>query len=110
MPQTIMVLTNVPDMATAQKIARELVEQRLAACVNILPVVQSVYRWQGTVEETSEVTVLAKTVFPRYAELEETIKALHPYDVPEIIALPIVHGLPNYLGWIEQETARDVNV
>lgn len=110
MPQAIMVLTNVPDADVGQAMARALVEQRVAACVNILPGVQSVYRWQGQVEEAVEVTLLAKTVSSRYAELEAAIKSLHPYEVPEIIALPIVDGLPSYLDWVDQETKKDADV
>ncbi|RJG07308.1 divalent-cation tolerance protein CutA [Noviherbaspirillum cavernae] len=110
MQQAILVLTNVPDAAAARTIARELVELRLAACVNILPAVQSIYHWQGEVEEATEVTLLVKTVQSRYAALEAAIKAAHAYDVPEIIAVPIVGGLPRYLDWIVQETKKDVDV
>jgi len=110
MQQAILVLTNVPDVAAARAIARELVELRLAACVNILPSVQSVYRWQDAIEDATEVTLLVKTVRGRYAALEAAIKAAHSYDVPEIIALPIVEGLPRYLDWIVQETKKDVDV
>jgi periplasmic divalent cation tolerance protein len=110
MQQALLVLTNVPDVTTAKAIARQLVEQRLAACVNILSGVQSVYQWQGAIEEADEVTLLVKTVQGRYAELEVAIKAAHPYQVPEIIALPITAGLPQYLDWITQETRKDVDV
>jgi periplasmic divalent cation tolerance protein len=110
MQQALLVLTNVPDVTTAKAIARQLVERRLAACVNILSGVQSVYQWQGAIEEADEVTLLVKTVQGRYAELEVAIKAAHPYQVPEIIALPITAGLPQYLDWITQETRKDVDV
>jgi len=110
MQQALMVLINVPDTATANTIARMLVEKHLAACVNILPGVQSVYRWQGAIEDASEVTLLVKTVPERYTELEAAIRAVHPYQVPEIIALPIVAGLPQYLDWIAQGTKKDVDV
>jgi periplasmic divalent cation tolerance protein len=110
MSQPLLVLTNVPDAPSAQALARQLVEQRLAACVNILPAVQSVYRWQGALEQATEITLLIKTVRARYAELQAAIKAIHPYAVPEIIALPIVDGLPAYLDWMAQETKKDVNV
>lgn len=109
MEQALLVLTNVPDAATASTIARQLVERRLVACVNILPQVQSIYRWQGMIEESGEISLLIKTTEARYPELEAAIKALHPYDVPEIIAMPIVRGLPQYLDWIAQETKKDVN-
>jgi periplasmic divalent cation tolerance protein len=110
MDQTLMVLVNVPDHATAHHLARTLVEGRFAACVNILPEVRSVYRWQGAVEEASEVTMFIKTTHARYADLEATVKALHPYEVPELIALPIVAGLPDYLAWIATETKKEVDV
>lgn len=110
MHQTLMVLVNVPDETVAHAIARTLVEQRLAACVNVLPAVQSVYRWQGKIEEAVEVPMLIKTTQARYAELEAAVKAAHPYDVPELIALPIVAGLPEYLGWVVAETKKDIDV
>jgi periplasmic divalent cation tolerance protein len=110
MSEALLILTNLPDLASAQALARLLVERKLAACVNILPAVQSVYRWQGEVEQAVEVTLLIKTSAHRYAELESTIKAAHPYALPEIIALPIVAGLPAYLDWITAETQKDVNV
>jgi periplasmic divalent cation tolerance protein len=107
MPQAILVLTNLPDAAAAAAIARSLVEQRLAACVNILPQVQSIYQWQGEIETAGETTLLIKTMQTRYAELEAAIKAVHPYELPEIIAVPITAALPAYLGWIEQETTKN---
>ncbi len=110
MQQALIILTNVPDEPTAHAIARMLVERRLAACVNILPAVRSVYQWQGALEDTSEVAMLIKSTQARYTELEAAIRAIHPYDLPEIVALPIVAGLPNYLDWIAIETKKDVNV
>lgn len=110
MEQPILVLTNLPDAAAAKAIARQLVERRLAACVNMLPQVQSIYQWNEAIEEANEITLLIKTTQGRYADLEASIKAAHPYDVPEIIAMPIVQGLPQYLNWIENETKKDVNV
>lgn len=103
--ETLLVLTNCPDEATASTLALALVEDRLAACVNILPRVQSIYRWQGAVESASEIPLLIKSTVGRYAELEAVIRARHPYDVPEIIALPITQGLPAYLNWVATETA-----
>ncbi len=110
MLQPLLVLTNVPDAGLARALAQQLVEQRLAACVNILPAVQSIYQWQGAVEQADEITLLIKTEQARYAQLEAAIKAMHPYHVPEIIALPIVAGLPAYLDWIANETKRGVDV
>ena len=100
----LLVLTNLPDATTAKSLATQLVEQRLAACVNILAPCQSVYRWRGAVEEASEVPLLIKTAPARYARLEEVIRALHPYELPEIIALPVTQGLPDYLAWVNEET------
>jgi periplasmic divalent cation tolerance protein len=110
MEQALLVLTNLSDVASAQMLARTLVAQRLAACVNILPVVQSVYRWNDAVEEAAEVTLLIKTTTVRYAELEQAIGALHPYALPEVIAVPVSAGLPAYLGWIAQETRKEIDV
>ena len=103
--EMIMVVSNMPNAEVATAIAHELVGRQLAACVNILPGVHSVYRWQGAVEEASEVTVLIKTRRVCYAALEAAITTLHPYDVPEILALPITSGLPAYLGWLADSTA-----
>ncbi|HJV82548.1 divalent-cation tolerance protein CutA [Noviherbaspirillum sp.] len=110
MQQALLVLTNIPDETTAHAIARRVVEGRFAACVNLLPAVRSVYQWQGVVEEAGEVTMLIKTTQARYAELEAEIKAAHPYEVPEIIAVPITAGLPEYLGWVDSETRKELNV
>ena len=99
----LLVITNCPDESCANAIALALVEERLAACVNILPRVQSVYRWQGAVESASEIPLLIKTSAERYPALEAAIRARHPYDVPEIIALPLSQGLPAYLNWVAAE-------
>lgn len=110
MDEILLVLTNVPDEATGAQIARRLVESRLAACVNLLPQVSSVYRWQGAVEQANETTLSIKTTKERYPELEAAIKALHPYDLPEIIAVPVTGGLPAYLAWVAAETKKEVHV
>lgn len=110
MEQALLVITNLPDLASAQKLAHALVEQRLAACVNLLPAVQSVYRWNNAVEEAAEVMLMIKTTMTRYATLEQAIQALHPYELPEVIALPVSAGLPAYLGWIAQETRKEIDV
>ena len=102
--QALLVIANCPDEACANRIALAVVEAGLAACVNLLPRVQSVYRWQGAVESASEVPLLIKTTAARYDALEAAIRDLHPYDVPEIIALPIAQGLPAYLDWLAAET------
>ena len=102
--EMIMVVSNVPSVGVAQAIAHELVAKQLAACVNIMPGVHSIYRWQDTVEEATEVTIFIKTQRSCYSALESAIIALHPYDVPEIIALPISGGLASYLSWITDST------
>jgi periplasmic divalent cation tolerance protein len=109
MEEPLLILTNLPDAQSAQTVARKLVESKLTACINILPAVQAIYRWKGAIEEATEVTLMIKTTRARYAELECMIKEMHPYEVPEIIGLPILAGLPNYLAWIAQETKKDVN-
>jgi periplasmic divalent cation tolerance protein len=100
----LIVLTNCPDVDVAERIARTLVEQGLAACVNRLAPVESVYRWQGAVERAVEVPLLIKTTRERFGEVEEAIRALHPYQVPEIVAWPITAGLASYLRWVTDET------
>jgi len=100
----LLVLTNLPDRETAERLAGVLVEQRLAACVNILAPCGSVYRWQGAVQREEEHPVLIKTTAERYPALEAAIRAAHPYELPEIIAVPIERGLPAYLAWLEAET------
>ena len=107
MDQALLVLTNVPDLECAQLVARTLIESRLAACVNLLPAVQSIYRWQGKIEEATEITLLIKTTSQQVDSLQKAIVKLHPYDVPEIIATPIVAGYAPYLQWIATETAKD---
>lgn len=102
---TLLVLTNLPDAGAARKLADFLVERRVAACVNILAPCRSVYRWQGRVEDAEEVPLLIKTTAARYAELETAIRERHPYELPEIIAVPVSHGLPGYLAWVAAETA-----
>lgn len=106
MSETLVVLTNLPDDASARALAARLVESGLAACVNVLSPCRSVYRWQGAVEDAVEVPLVIKTTRARYAELERAIVDAHPFDVPEIIALPVTLGLPAYLDWIAAETGR----
>lgn len=101
---TLLVLTNLPDRATAERVADLLVEQRLAACVNVLAPCRSVYRWKGALQHDEEHPVLIKTTSERYAALEQALRAAHPYELPEIVALPIERGLPAYLEWVATET------
>jgi periplasmic divalent cation tolerance protein len=104
--QTLLVLTNCPDQATADSIAQAVVGSRLAACVNILAPVRSLYRWQGAVESATEIPLLIKSTATAYPALEARIRELHPYEVPEIVALPITQGLPAYLNWVAAETLQ----
>jgi periplasmic divalent cation tolerance protein len=102
---TLLVITSLPDRAAAEKLADALIAQRLAACVNILAPCRSVYRWKGAVQHDEEHPVLIKTTPERYAELERAIRAAHPYELPEIVAVPIERGLPAYLDWVAAETS-----
>jgi periplasmic divalent cation tolerance protein len=94
------VLTTCPDAASAERIARTLVEEELAACVNILPPMRSIYRWQGKIEDASEQLLVIKSATARFPAIRDRLRALHPYELPEIIAVPIVDGLPAYLAWL----------
>ena len=102
--QTLLILTSLPDDASAQALASTLVREGLAACVSILAPCRSTYRWQGTVEFAQEIPLLIKTATACYPALESAIRAGHPYELPEIIAVPIAHGLPEYLDWVTAET------
>lgn len=98
----LLVITNVPERAVAERIAETLVAERLAACINILADTHSVYRWKGAVEHATEFTMMIKIAEQGYPALEARICELHPYELPEIIAVPISLGLPAYLDWIAQ--------
>jgi periplasmic divalent cation tolerance protein len=100
----LLVLTNLPDRAAAEKIADLLIERRLAACVNILAPCRSVYRWKGAVQHDEEHPMLIKTTAERYPAMEAAIRQAHPYELPEIVAVPIERGLPAYLDWVAAET------
>jgi len=94
------VLTTCPDAASAERLARILVEEGLAACVNILPPMRSIYRWKGKIEDASELLLVIKSAAARFPDIRDRLRALHPYELPEIIAVPIVDGLPAYLAWL----------
>jgi periplasmic divalent cation tolerance protein len=104
---TLLVLSNLPDRDAALALAKALVERRLAACVNVLAECTSVYRWQDTIETAAEVPVLIKTTAQRYPALEQAVRELHPYELPEIVAVPIRGGLPEYLRWVAAETRSE---
>ena len=103
----LLVLTNLPDATRANALAAHLVDQRLAACVNVLAPATSVYRWAGAVETATETPLLIKTTTARYAALEAAIRSQHPYELPEIVAVPVAAGLPDYLDWVRAEVRPD---
>jgi len=105
----LLVLTNLPDRAAAERLAGMLVEKRLAACVNILAPCRSVFRWQNKVQHEDEHPLLIKTTTEGYAALEAVLRAGHPYELPEIVAVPIERGLPAYLDWVAAETGASGN-
>jgi periplasmic divalent cation tolerance protein len=101
---TLLVLTNVPERAVAERLADMLIAEQLAACVNILAPCRSVYRWKGALQHDEEHPMLIKTTAERYPALEQALRKGHPYELPEIIAVPIERGLPAYLEWVAAET------
>ena len=101
---TLIVLSNLPDRTAALDLAEKLVQRRMAACVNVLAECTSVYRWRGKIETAAEVPILIKTTAERYPALEQAIRELHPYELPEIVAVPIREGLSGYLQWVAAET------
>jgi periplasmic divalent cation tolerance protein len=103
-PLPLLVITNLPDQESAQHLAETLISRQLAACVNILAPCTSVYRWQGKLETTQEIPLLIKTLAIHYSKVESAIRQEHPYELPEIIAVPVHAGLPEYLAWIRAET------
>jgi periplasmic divalent cation tolerance protein len=100
MSECIVVLVTAPDADTAARIARTLVEEKLAACGNVVPQVRSIYRWEGKVEDASEALLVLKTARARFKEIVDRVRAIHPYEVPEIVALPIAAGYDAYLDWV----------
>ena len=101
----LLVLTQFPDRDGAQRLARRLVELRLAACVSVGAPVESLYHWRGAIETAQEIPVVIKTVADRYPEVEAAIREHHPYELPEIVAVPLTDGFAPYLDWIAAETA-----
>lgn len=104
----LIVITHLPNRDAALKIARALIERKLAACVNILAECTSVYRWHGRLETAAEVPLLIKTRAALYPEIEAAIKSLHPYELPEIVAVSVERGLPEYLEWVGAETVTEI--
>lgn len=103
MSDVLLVLTNLPDAETAGQLVQRLIEERVAACVNQLAPCTSTYRWQGKIETATEVPLLIKTTRTAYPRLEQLIRTVHPYELPEIIAVPLTAGFPAYLDWVSQE-------
>jgi periplasmic divalent cation tolerance protein len=103
MNDILLVITNLPDAASAEKLARRIIQERAAACVNQLAPCTSTYRWKNNIENATEVPVLIKTTQGGYSLVEKLIREAHPYELPEIIAVPVTAGLPAYLDWIAGE-------
>lgn len=102
--QFVLVLTTFPADGDVSAFARALIEEKLAACVSILPAMQSVYRWKGAIEEANERQILIKTTAINVDVLQLRVKALHPYDVPEFLVFSVTAGSPDYLSWLAEET------
>lgn len=107
MSDALLVLTTLPDQTAAKQLAEHLLSQKLAACINILPTMTSLYMWQGKLERGQEHLLLIKTQRDRYEALETEIRNRHPYELPEIIGVPVTAGLSGYLAWIAENTATD---
>jgi periplasmic divalent cation tolerance protein len=105
--QILLALSTFPDVDTARRIARRLVTEKLVACANILPAVESIYRWKEKIETGDETLVFFKLPQERAAAFQEKLRSIHPYDVPEIIWLTIQNGLPDYLKWVEEMTQTE---
>ena len=104
--QFVLVLTTFPAEGDAESLARKLVDERLAACVNVLPPMRSIYTWKGAIELSDERQLLIKTATHRVKELETRLKELHPYDVPEFLVIAVLEGSGDYLSWLAESTAR----
>ena len=104
--QVLVILVTAVNQKEAVRIGKGMVEAKLAACANIIPGIQSIYRWKGKVVKAQEVLLILKSTKPRYRALEKAIKAMHTYETPEIIALPVKEGLDRYIGWVRSETHR----
>lgn len=103
--EVLMVFTTMPDAAQARDLAQTLIESHAAACVNVLAGCRSVYRWQGAVESADEIPMVIKTTRSRYPDLERELRARHPYEVPEIVAIPAATGFAGYLDWVRESVA-----
>jgi periplasmic divalent cation tolerance protein len=104
-PDTLVVLVTVPSVEAGAGIARALVEERLAACVNVVPGLRSIYFWEGRLRDEPEALLIVKSSRARYEALEQRVLALHPYAVPEVLALPVAGGSPAYVAWVRESVA-----
>ncbi len=102
--QVLVILVTVANQKEAVRIGEEMVNAKLAACANIIPRIQSIYHWKGKVVKAQEVLLILKSTRPRYRALEKAIKTMHTYETPEIIGLPVIEGLDQYIGWVRSET------
>lgn len=102
--QVLVILVTAVNQKEARRIGKGMVDAKLAACANIIPGIQSIYRWKGKVVKAQEVLIILKSTRPRYRALEKAIKAMHTYETPEIIALPVKEGLDRYIRWVRSET------
>ncbi len=100
----VIIYVTAPDEETAVTIGRALVEEKLAACANIVPRIRSLYRWKGAVEDEREVLMILKTRTELFDRVEQRVRSMHPYEVPEIVAIPLTHGSPPYLDWLSDCT------
>lgn len=105
--ETILVMTNLPDQDSAERLARVLIEARLAACVNVMAPCSSIYHWRGKTETAQEIPLQIKTLRRHYSKVEEAIRQHHPYELPEIVAVAVTDGLPAYLAWVAAETTTN---
>ena len=99
----LVIFVTVANRKEAVRIGQEMVQMKLAACANVIPGIQSIYRWKGKIAKAQEVLLILKSTKPRYHALEKAIKTMHAYEVPEIIALPVTEGLEAYVGWVRSE-------
>jgi periplasmic divalent cation tolerance protein len=109
MSEKIIVFSNCGSQEEARRVARALVDTRVCACVNIIPGIQSIYRWQGSIQEEAEWMLMIKTTRELFDRLSAELRRNHSYEIPEVIAIPIVEGNPDYLKWIDRETFGSAN-
>jgi periplasmic divalent cation tolerance protein len=100
--KVLLALSTFPDRETAQRVSNQLITEKFAACANILPAVESIYRWKGKTETGNETLVFFKVSEDRQSAFQEKLRSLHPYEVPEIIFIPVSSGLPEYLRWVAE--------